>query len=1011
VPEEVATLRLTAKDETAAAFQAAALNLHRVKTATDDFHRTNTEAFERGKRSIELFGMSLERALSIGAIVEFGRRSYEAFANFDRAMTMTRLNTGATQEQMARLSATIEQLQKTTRQTNEELVAGFNTYMQTSGQTFDQAMAIFPKIGTAATATQNDINSVATAIGAAARNLHLSTAQQEQALDQLALAASKNLKDLGQYLPELTNALRGMGATGPEAFQSILSALMTIRGGFGSTADAVGALEQAIRAVTQSRDKGFAALGHEIERRVKEGQDLVVAMMQTLEANNMLSDQALRRFLGRGGPALLALQQLRDLWKQNRENFETLGRAQGEVERRNKAINQDAKTAAESLAVAFHDVLDEVGKFLAVSGVPKALTDTADALHTVNSLIAQIREGVEGKGLDWEKFLGTSGLDRQFEHFQAVWAARWQRLKDFLREGTTPRGQVGRESAEAQRLQAEVNRLEREIDTESGGAVEPFWQYGRRQRALRGMRGRRRARAGGGGARTITGRPYYFSGGGAFPFNVEMQGERTGVMDEGFVPEGYSANIEDRRGERSSRDLQDSLDEVAAELKRLNDFNDAHDPLREGGAPAGAYGFAGGTAGYGAGGGGGLPGIGPGRVGGPGGVTGGFPGGMGAGGGMGGPGGATSGANFLGSAAAANAGIQSGVGQNLTTVQTKAGPITVNRAAADDMAGFVNDLVDAGAPIKDIGSFNARRIAGSGRWSQHAYGGALDIEQRSRNVVSPAFRAWANAHPEQLRQILQRRRMRSGGDWRNPDFGHFEWAGPGGGGREAPGGQDVAGAHMTWFNPRPWSYTDPRTGITWTDTSAQRRGEGYHASGLPISTPGIATVGEGGLGHYYSVTLPDGRVAITRKTDIGPPNTVDINAALASQAYPGGPGAFPSGRGARATARYLGKTLPEGVSEGIYPAGTTIASLQQQRRAAMRQEDGGGDEHFGHPGAAGLAQWRKARAELEKPIRMHIEAPEAPSRFTPRIRRASAANVQNRELHRERERSYADMEE
>jgi hypothetical protein len=42
---------------------------------------------------------------------------------------------------------------------------------------------------------------------------------------------------------------------------------------------------------------------------------------------------------------------------------------------------------------------------------------------------------------------------------------------------------------------------------------------------------------------------------------------------------------------------------------------------------------------------------------------------------------------------------------------------------------------------------------------------------------------------------------------------------------------------------------------------------------------------------------------------------------------------------------------------------------------------------------------------------MHIEAPEAPSRFTPRIRRASAASVQNRELHRERERSYADMEE
>ena len=341
MPEEVATLRLTAKDETAAAFQAAALNLHRVKTASDDFHRTSQETFERGRKSVELFGMSLGRALSVTAVAEFGRRAYDAFANFDRALTMTRLNTGATQEQMAKLAATIDNLEKTTRQAKEQLIAGFQTYMQTSGQTFDQAMAIFPKIAATATATQNDINSVATAIGAAARNLRLTTEQQAKALDQLTLAATKNLKDLGQYLPGLTNALRGIGAEGPQAFQSVLSALMTIRGGFGSTQEAVGALEQAIRAVTQSRDKGFAAMGREIERRVKEGQDFVVAMMQTLEANNMLTDQALRRWLGKGGPALLALQQLRDMWQQNCENFEALGRAQGEVERRNKAIQQE----------------------------------------------------------------------------------------------------------------------------------------------------------------------------------------------------------------------------------------------------------------------------------------------------------------------------------------------------------------------------------------------------------------------------------------------------------------------------------------------------------------------------------------------------------------------------------------------------------------------------------------------------------------------------------------------
>ena len=118
---------------------------------------------------------------------------------------------------------------------------------------------------------------------------------------------------------------------------------------------------------------------------------------------------------------------------------------------------------------------------------------------------------------------------------------------------------------------------------------------------------------------------------------------------------------------------------------------------------------------------------------------------------------------------------------------------------------------------------------------------------------------------------------------------------------------------MTWFNPRPYSYTDPTTGIDWTDTGAKTLGEGAHASGLPISTPGFATSNRQTLGHWHEVTLPDGRKYVTQQTDIGPPGVVDLNAALASQAYPGGPQTVPGGN---VTARYLGPNLPEGMTAG-----------------------------------------------------------------------------------------------
>ena len=148
--------------------------------------------------------------------------------------------------------------------------------------------------------------------------------------------------------------------------------------------------------------------------------------------------------------------------------------------------------------------------------MPKALTDTADALHNVNDLIATIRESVEGKGLDWDKFLGTSGLDRQFEHFAAVWKLRWQRLKDFMWEGTTPGGKPGRESEDARRLRQELEWLEREMGV-PGGIIGPLQPPAAAPRAPAAPYGR-----------DIHGRAYpvpqRFVGSEAFPFDVGMKG-------------------------------------------------------------------------------------------------------------------------------------------------------------------------------------------------------------------------------------------------------------------------------------------------------------------------------------------------------------------------------------------------------------------------------------------------------------------------------------------------------
>lgn len=192
------------------------------------------------------------------------------------------------------------------------------------------------------------------------------------------------------------------------------------------------------------------------------------------------------------------------------------------------------------------------------------------------------------------------------------------------------------------------------------------------------------------------------------------------------------------------------------------------------------------------GGGGGTPG------GAPGGGTGSGGGGMGVRGGATGasPGGGTPGANYMRGALPGP--------NDLTKFTTKGGRVvTVNKQAAASMKGFLDEMEAAGAPLGNIGSHGVRRIAGSGRMSQHAYGNAVDVgSQTARDVVSPAFAKWVRENREKVDALTRKWNIVDGSKFRSPDLGHFEWN---------PNVGDVsraakeAGATPSSRNPRPAS--------------------------------------------------------------------------------------------------------------------------------------------------------------------------------------------------------------
>lgn len=90
----------------------------------------------------------------------------------------------------------------------------------------------------------------------------------------------------------------------------------------------------------------------------------------------------------------------------------------------------------------------------------------------------------------------------------------------------------------------------------------------------------------------------------------------------------------------------------------------------------------------------------------------------------------------------------------------------VNPQYASRFQCLVNGLERVGYRIRFMGGYRHSKIAGTGRWSKHASGRAIDINQTGRNRCSGGCPRFAG--------IAQSCGLTDGKDWRHADAGHFE---------------------------------------------------------------------------------------------------------------------------------------------------------------------------------------------------------------------------------------------
>jgi hypothetical protein len=111
---------------------------------------------------------------------------------------------------------------------------------------------------------------------------------------------------------------------------------------------------------------------------------------------------------------------------------------------------------------------------------------------------------------------------------------------------------------------------------------------------------------------------------------------------------------------------------------------------------------------------------------------------------------------------------------DLTTIKTKSGNTTVNKQAASAFTGFLNELSTRGYKVNSLGGYNARKIAGTNKWSAHAGGYAIDINP-GRNPVT--YGKVKTDMPPWMNALANKYGLFWGGNWKGSkkDPMHFSY--------------------------------------------------------------------------------------------------------------------------------------------------------------------------------------------------------------------------------------------
>ncbi|WP_075996331.1 phage tail tape measure protein [Salaquimonas pukyongi] len=400
-----ARLKLSAKDNTAAAFRSVSKNLDSVNRQAAAYNKSQRDT----ARNFVAFGraaVATTAAMTVASV-----SAYKKFSGDERTLTRIGNKLDANRDQMRDLGDQIFEVARRWSLSQEEVIGTVDA-MAESGMELDEIRTRMDALAKSQQAIGASGQQIANTFDAARKSLGIAGGEAERFFDIIAAggAAGKfEASDLATYLPSLAPIAGNLGFEGLEGTERIVALLETMRDFTGGSQQAANGFRDFMEKITSPAvQKSFSKLGINLETELTKAQEAGERIELTMHRliRRATGDDAtkLSQLFGEVDSrnfARVLLQQMDEIEKR----VDTIrSKSKGMIDANVKAVLEDNQAALDRMMASISQLSSNVGAFVA-----PAITGGVDAINESIDYHSAIAKAHKEMGLSsWDRL--ASGL-------------------------------------------------------------------------------------------------------------------------------------------------------------------------------------------------------------------------------------------------------------------------------------------------------------------------------------------------------------------------------------------------------------------------------------------------------------------------------------------------------------------------------------------------------------------------------------------------------------------------